>query len=281
MYKEQNLPLVSYECYRKIFNSHFNIKFGYPHSSACDKYQADLIALQKELTQTSTSEIAQNEIKEQIKITEVVNEVHKRKAQVFYERKKTARKESMKHETHDAVAFDFKKNLSMPNLTTNDIYYRRQHSLYSFNIHILSTGYSVFYCYSETEGRKGSDEVTYFLHHFIFTILDPKVKHLELFCDGCAGQNKNYTIFRFLQYVVHATHRLDYIKITFPVRGHSYLECDRNMALINQKYPAEIPEHWVTVFENARIKPSPFNVCTFLTCINSFLKFDVTLKFLI
>lgn len=41
---------------------------------------------------------------------------------------------------------DFGKNVSLPNITTNDIYYKRQLSMYSFNIHILSSQQSYFLC---------------------------------------------------------------------------------------------------------------------------------------
>lgn len=41
---------------------------------------------------------------------------------------------------------------------------------------------------------------------------------------------------------------------------NSYLECDRNMALINCKFPAEVPDDWVSEIQNSRSKPSPFKV---------------------
>ncbi|PSN52501.1 hypothetical protein C0J52_11243 [Blattella germanica] len=48
--------------------------------------------------------------------------------------------------------------------------------------------------------------------------------------------------------------------MTFPVRGHSYLECDKNMGLINQKSRVEIPNEWNEVIRAARRKRSPFHV---------------------
>ncbi|PSN54062.1 hypothetical protein C0J52_03120 [Blattella germanica] len=48
--------------------------------------------------------------------------------------------------------------------------------------------------------------------------------------------------------------------MTFPIRGHSYLECDRDMALINQKCKAEVPEDWIEEIKNARQKPTAFQV---------------------
>lgn len=46
----------------------------------------------------------------------------------------------------------------------------------------------------------------------------------------------------------------------FPIRGHSYMETDKNMGLINQKTRVEVPNEWNTVVENTRFKPSPFKV---------------------
>lgn len=42
------------------------------------------------------------------------------------------------------------------------------------------------------------------------------------------------------------------------------MECDRMMALINQKTPAETPEDWQEAIINFIVKPSPFQVvnCT-------------------
>ncbi|KAJ8942179.1 hypothetical protein NQ318_002852 [Aromia moschata] len=58
---------------------------------------------------------------------------------------------------------------------------------------------------------------------------------------------------------LHIEKRLDFVKVTFPIRGHSYLECDTNFRLINQQTKVELPEEWCEVFRTSR-KPSPFNV---------------------
>lgn len=79
-----------------------------------------------------------------MKSMELINRVHKMKAETLYKRKFQA-KISMKAPHIEAVCFDFQKNLPVPNITTNDVYYRRQLSFHSFNIHVLSTQDSVFY----------------------------------------------------------------------------------------------------------------------------------------
>lgn len=152
---------------------------------------------------------------------------------------------------------DFQKNLYVPNITTNDVY-KRQLNVYMFNIHVFSNNDSYFYAYDETIACKGPDEVTSCLNHFINEKLHKEVRHLEIFCDSCAGPNKNWTVIRFLHYIVHFTRRLESVKVTFPIRGHSYLECDRNMIVINQKKWIELPRDWVEEFRIARSKPTPF-----------------------
>lgn len=63
-----------------------------------------------------------------------------------------------------------------------------------------------------------------------------------------------------MNYIFIDTKRLKSIKVTFPMHGHSYMECDRNMAIIKQKPPSELPQDWITVFETTRMKPCPFTV---------------------
>lgn len=224
--KFPNYP-ISYETYRTIFSNDFNIAFGYPRPdtcSQCDEYQAKIKSLETEklnLSQMDTTKYRQIDTEVQRITTE--NKLHRIKAEQFYKRKREAKRRSQQSEDMEAICLDFAKNLPAPNIPTNDVYYKRQISTFSFNIHVLSTSQSIFYVYPETVGKKGSDNVCSLLHHFLYNYLDMKIRNLEIFCDSCGGQNKNYTMMRFLHYVVHMEKRLDSVKMTFPIRGH--LEC--------------------------------------------------------
>ncbi|KAJ8866993.1 hypothetical protein PR048_032855 [Dryococelus australis] len=58
--------------------------------------------------------------------------------------------------------------------------------------------------------------------------------------------------------------------MTFPEHGHSYMGCDSNMALINQKAIVGTPSGWNYEVLTACVKPQPFKVvscesqCVFL-----------------
>ncbi|XP_069687825.1 uncharacterized protein [Periplaneta americana] len=260
--KYQNL-VISYETYRTVFNTKFNIAFGYPRSdtcSACDKYTAEMKVLNARLSENNLDGDMKKQVLEEINKITYNNKIHKLKAETFYTRKRNARLRSRKSEETEAICMAYQKKLCLPNISTNDVYYRRQLSVYSFNIHQLSDETSVFYTYTEDIGRKGANEVVSFLNHFVTEIMDKKVRHLEIFCDSCSGQNKNYTVLRYLNYLVNELKLLDTVEVTFPIRGHSYMECDKNMRLINTKAVAEVPMDWVRIVVQARCKPKPFDV---------------------
>lgn len=82
-----------------------------------------------------------------------------------------------------------------------------------------------------------------------------------MFCDSTGGQNKNYTITRFIHFIANKhIHGIKEIKITFPVRDHSYLECDQNVGLWNLKEKMETSKDFVTIIQKVQKKHFPFEV---------------------
>ena len=242
---------VSYESYRTIFNGCFNISFGYPRAdtcSKCDELIANISHCDSKLEITPSDA---ETLKEKTTL-QTEKELHQRKAEMFYVRKRAARERAKVDKSTLAVAFDFQQELHVPNLTTNDVFYRRHFSVHSFNVHELGGDNVYIYAYDETTRKRGFDDVAPMLHHFIQTYCPGEVKHLELFCNSCRGQNKNFTFFRFLYGQVYLWNRFDSVRVSFPVRGHSYMECDRDFAFINKKVPAELPSEWYAEFRSAR-----------------------------
>ena len=225
----------------------FNVRFGYPRKATCSPCD--------EIKSEATKELSADERH----ALDVRRELHLRKSQTFYDRKTAAAQEARDNPHVSAACFDFWKNLPCQNITTNDIYFKRQLSVYTFNIHELGNDKVHLYSYDETVGRKGANEVASMLMAF-FNSLPAEVTHLRLFCDSCPWQNKNWTIFRTLHYMVVHQKRFKEIILHFPVRGHSYMECDRDMVPVNQKLPLETPAAWRDHFAEARRNPSPFNV---------------------
>lgn len=92
LYLASNHPHISYKYYHKIFVTHFNIGFGYPRSdtcSICDKYQAEVKVLNCKLQEPRLNEENRTKLLEEVRKLGIGNKLHKRKAQTFYDRKKT------------------------------------------------------------------------------------------------------------------------------------------------------------------------------------------------
>lgn len=238
MYNDSNKEhTIGLTTFREIFDSNFNISFGYPRKDTCSNcgvLKSEISVLEGKML-NPTDEETRSSLEKELWIKEKEKKVHLARSEKVYSIKKKFRKESRKHEELEAFTIDYQKNLPTPNITTSDVYYRRQLNFISFNIHVLSDSTSVFYTYDESVARKGADDVCSMLKHFFENILSSKVKHIVIFCDSCGGQNKNFTVIRFLHYTVHTLKRFESVKVVFPIRGHSYMEGDKDMSLINPK----------------------------------------------
>lgn len=253
---------ISYETFRHIFVSEFNIGFGYPRTDTCcfcDEQQAKITDIKRRISNT-VQDLEKSKLLNDLKQIEIANTEHLKKAQWFYTLKKSAKTEAKQNKTVEAIAIDFGRNLPTPNTSSSEVYFRRQLTFYIFNVHILSTGESIMYTYDQTVGKKGCNDVASMLLHFFKNYLDKSVTHLNIFADSCGGQNKNHTIIKFLHYVTSELKMFEKVVVTYPVRGHSYMESDKNMALIPKSSKAETPAGWREVIEGARAKPSPFVV---------------------
>lgn len=149
------------------------------------------------------------------------------------------------------------QNLPLPHIPSNPVFFSRQLWYYAFGIHDFETNAATMYSYHEGQARKGTNEVTSMLLHYLNNI-DLPCRNLILFSDGYRGQNKNYVMLHFLYMLMHIG---TYI---FAIRGHSYLPNDQDFSLIEKKKRligrAAVPGNWDKIFTNARENPSPFNL---------------------
>ena len=92
--------------------------------------------------------------------------------------------------------------------------------------------------------KRGCNEVVSCLHHYINTKIHRIIKNLDLFCDGCRGQNHGNAMVRFLFSLVF---RGNFEKITLhlSVRGHSFLPGDRHFGVFEQmKWKKDTAQHY-------------------------------------
>lgn len=86
-----------------------------------------------------------------------------------------------------------------------DMYYCSIYFLLSvntFGIHNLNANNLFCYVYHEATARKTPNDVCSFLVHYINSFVEDDVEELHLFCDNCAGQNKNHALLRMIMALV-------------------------------------------------------------------------------
>lgn len=152
------------------------------------------------------------------------------------------------------LAFDYMQNLPLPEIPVQEIFYLRQLWLYVFCIYNVKTKKAVFYCYHEGQGNKSPDEVCSCLLDYFINEIPSTTKNIVLFSDGPSGQNKNNTMVRFLLNLVD-NKKFETISHYFPVRGHSFMPCDRSFGcvkrLIRRSDRVYIPEQYMSLIEKA------------------------------
>lgn len=213
---------IKYEYYNKIFRENFALRFGRPAVDTCCLCESlDLKINSKTL----------NDVAKKVALAEKL--VHKKRAKKFYNKLQEARQRSQEDETFLGICYDYMQNVSLPIIPVQEIFYLRQLSVSIFCIHNLKTGKNVLFLYHEGQAKKGPNEVCSFIMTYIKEYVDKNVVELMLFSDNCAGQNKNNTSVRMNMALVDSG-RFRKIQQIFPMRGHSFLPCDRAFGIIKR-----------------------------------------------
>lgn len=214
---------VTYEKFREIFNTDFNISFATPRKDICSTCEKTAMDIQ-------SAELKKD--REQVKRLKLQHEIHLRKAEVFV--KGCSNAEKNEDDTKLSICFDYQKNLPLPVTNVADEYYLRQLWLHNFGIHNLKEKTATMYMYTENYAKKGLNEVLTSLNDYITNNAKPNHKHLEIFCDNCFSQNKNKFLFTFLDQLC-AMGKFERISIFYPIPGHSMMPIDRDFALIERQ----------------------------------------------
>lgn len=244
---------VKYEYYLKYFNENYSLRFGRPQVDVCSECER----LGTRLKDPNLNDNAK-------RVTAAELMVHKRRAKKFYTQIQDVTKLCAERKDVCAITFDYMQNLPLPNIPVQEIFYYRQLWVYAFQIHNLKENTGHFYTYHEGQAYKGPNEVCTFLLDYIVNKLSPEITELHIFSDGCPGQNRNHTMVRFLL-TLAATKRFKKICHYFPIRGHSFLPCDRDFGTVKRvirKYDrVYVPEEYYHMITSSR-KTSPFSIDT-------------------
>lgn len=248
---------LSYSAYFKFFQKNSPFSFRSPKTDICDfcaKCSAKLAI--------NPNDSCKTVYESHLKKVKEYNEL--RKKYIFEKNDKNKSDKEKVYQDTLVLEFDYAQNLTLPKLNINSNYYKRVLNLYVFNIHCFNDNHSKMYTYLESDGKKDSNSVCSFLDNFIKIKLseNQNFKKIILFSDSAGGQNKNSHVVKFCTRLAQ-TYKTEITQV-FPVRGHSYCQCDRNFGLygkiLKRKQRIESPEEYLDIIRSARLGEKPFEV---------------------
>ena len=231
---------VRHRMYFNYFKENFNYGFGRPRTDVCGTCAEMEVKIQTEKHQATRRKLKSD------------LELHKRKAKSFYDKLKADSATAEEDQETETLAIDFQQNIPFPHLPVGEIFYMRQLWLYNFCVYSAKTKTSTMYMWPETVAKRGANEVVSCLHHYLQNKLLPGVKKVNVYSDGCRGQNHNQTTVQFF-YTLVKTGRFDAVDHNLPIRGHNFLPCDRHFATIEKmkrrREKMEWCDDWINMVE--------------------------------
>lgn len=213
---------VTYGFYLNYFKENFGYAFGRP--------QKDVCATCEELGLKLKSNVLNDNAKRAV-AAELI--IHKNRSKKFYKKLNELKEECASRDDVACICFDYMQNLPLPHIPVQEVFYLRQLWVYVFCMYDMKKGTSELHLYHEGIGKRGPNEVCTFLNDYITNNVPRTAKELHLFSDATGGQNRNHTMIRFLMTLV-STGRFKKVIQYYPVRGHSFLPCDRNFGVIKR-----------------------------------------------
>lgn len=169
---------ISYKFYSRVFREYFpNLKFQHPRSDTCRVCDRLTCEAKAELQSSTTA-------KQQL-------ELHHRKAEsAFKLMKKDTTDSQLPGSRLCCLSVDLQQVLFVPTLTHSDMFYLSQLSCYNLGIHYNNTNTGYMNLWNEGVAGRGGNEVASCILRFLNSSV-VKDKHVIIWTDNCAGQNKN------------------------------------------------------------------------------------------
>lgn len=184
------------------------------------------------------------------------HELHLRKAEAVRTHLST---EQIKSSDHEAFAFDLQQVLSLPRLTTNEVYYCRQLSVYNLGVNSITSKKSTFYIWDETLASRGYQDIGSCLINYCLEKADSGIRTITAYSDLCGGQNRNHKMALMWIYICELS-TIEFIDHKFMTSGHSYLPNDADFGIIeratNKCSELYVPEQWCSLIEKCNRKNS-------------------------
>lgn len=239
---------VSKYIFRNVFTKKYNIGFHLPKKDKC----RICIMYENNKNDNTVEDIVKENQEQHLK------EKKECKA-MFLQHQKTLDNDYL------CISFDLQKVLYTPAENNMNLYYSQKYSTYNCTVYESKTRNSYYYLWGGTTENRGCNEIVSCMYKYLLEIdIREDIKSVFLFCDSCAGQNKNRDMFAMLHYVLkYKFSNITDLKITFLLPCHTYMPVDSIHATIERYVNKKTiwgPSEWSTLIRNARMNPRPLEV---------------------
>lgn len=217
LYKAEHPDGGSESTYRNIFNT-MNLKFHKPKKDQCG-----ICAGYSEATEDE---------KERLRESYECHIAEKEKVRTIKKESKTASRANPELVT---AVFDLQQVIYLPKSERSEIFYKRRLACYNFTVFDIATRDG--FCYTSHEGttKRGSNEIASSLYDFLTKKDQEGAKEVNLFCDGCPGQNKNSILPGMLHCFLRHSSSIHTVTVYFFETNHGQSEGDSMHSVIERK----------------------------------------------
>ncbi|CAG9768645.1 unnamed protein product [Ceutorhynchus assimilis] len=242
--KNTNIPSLT--TYRRIFKAK-NLSFLRPKKDQCSlclSFKEGDAAIKEDLKDRYEKHILEKQLVRQ---------------------KKSESKEKAKTDSDILCAvFDLQQVIYLPISQESAIFYKSRMSVFNFTFYNVATRECYCFVWDETNGKRGSTEIATCLFRAIGQYVGKGVHTIELFCDGCYGQNKNSVVASMLLYSLAKYNTIKNITLKFFETNHGQNEGDSAHSAIGYALAHSgdlfVPSQLYPVIRGARTQPKPYTV---------------------
>ena len=246
MFEDENPGVASSSLYQKVMREN-NVKIHRPKKDMCGRC---------EVYRKGDEEVKSTHEEEYTKHRQEIDEVRKVKSE--------SKEKALHDASHAAAVFDLQQNIYLPKSNRSEVYYKRRLACYNFTIYDLGTRDGSCYLSNESITKRGACEVSLYLYDYL-TIQDKKGKKcVDLFCDGCVGQNKNSILPSMFHNFLQKSQNVEVITIHYFEAGHGQSEGDSIHSVIENSLSRKVevvhPCQLSSLIAEAREDPCPYTV---------------------
>ncbi|GFN93547.1 hypothetical protein PoB_002005300 [Plakobranchus ocellatus] len=173
-----------------------------------------------------------------------------------------ARDKGLADDSISVWTMDLQSVLLSPKTQASALYYKTKLAVHNMTYFNLKSKEGFYYVYDETNGDLSGDMFAslHFNHFYRYLELNPGIKKLIIWSDGCGYQNKSHCIANSFLHL--ALERAVTIEQKYLVPGHTQMECDSMHSVIERRLHGDIfiPHDHVLAMQMARQVPFPYYV---------------------